>query len=112
LGRTYGGIVTYVAASISCGITFLLIRCVGGDVLRQLDGKVATRLMGQLDTFPVRSILILRVLFQTMPALNYALAISGIPFRKYLLGTLLGLPLPIFLYCLFFDYLARLLQLV
>ena len=28
-------------------------------------------------------------------------------FRKYLVGTMLGLPLPIMLYCLFFDYLAK-----
>jgi uncharacterized membrane protein YdjX (TVP38/TMEM64 family) len=32
-------------------------------------------------------------------------------FRNYLLGTLLGLPLPILLYCVFFDQLARVLHL-
>ena len=50
------------------------------------------------------------MLFQTLPALNYALAMSGVKFRDYLIGTLLGLPLPIFLYCLFFDYLAVVLK--
>jgi len=30
--------------------------------------------------------------------------------RHYMLGTLLGLPLPIALYCLFFDTLAHLLK--
>ncbi|MNW10228.1 hypothetical protein D3C71_2074000 [compost metagenome] len=49
----------------------------------------------------------LRVLFQTVPALNYALSLSGVRFRHYLIGTLLGLPLPIALYCLFFDYLGK-----
>ena len=49
-------------------------------------------------------------MFQTVPALNYTLALSGVPFRAYLIGTLLGLPLPIALYCLFFDYLARTLK--
>jgi hypothetical protein len=29
---------------------------------------------------------------------------SGIRFRHYIFGTLLGLPVPIALYCLFFDY--------
>jgi len=46
------------------------------------------------------------MLFQTVPPLNYALAMSGIRFRDYLVGTLLGLPLPIMAYCLFFDYLS------
>ena len=112
LGRGLGGIATYVAASISCVATFLIIRFVGGDALRQLDNRVATTLLGRLDIRPVASIVLLRMLFQTVPALNYALAMSGVRFRPYLIGTLLGLPLPILLYCLFFDYLAKALKLL
>ncbi len=62
--------------------------------------------MSQLDAHPIRNIVLLRMLFQTVPPLNYALAMSGIRFRDYLVGTLLGLPLPIMAYCLFFDYLS------
>lgn len=107
LGRLWGGMATYIAAVISCGVTFLVIRWIGGDALRKLDSRIATRLLGQLDARPIGSILMLRVLFQTVPALNYALAMSGVSFRNYLLGTMLGLPLPIALYCVFFDYLAK-----
>lgn len=108
-GRTWGGVATYVAATISCLFSFLTIRLIGGDALRQLDNALARKLFARLDAQPVRSVLLLRLLFQTAPALNYALALSGVRFRHYLLGTLLGLPLPIALYCLFFDYLARML---
>jgi len=107
LGRTWGGIATYIAASISCVISFLIIRFVGGDALRLLNNRIATRILRQLDAHPIKSILLSRVFFQTLPALNYALAMSGVRFRNYLLGTLLGLPLPIALYCLFFDFLAK-----
>jgi uncharacterized membrane protein YdjX (TVP38/TMEM64 family) len=110
LGRTMGGIATYVAAVASCTITFFTIRFVGGDALRQLDSKIAVKLLNQLDAHPVKSVLLLRVVFQTVPALNYALAMSGVRFRAYLIGTLLGLPVPIALYCLFFDYLATVLK--
>lgn len=110
LGRGMGGLATYLAASVSCVITFVLVRAIGGDALRQLDNRLAERLFRQLDAHPVASIVLLRVLFQTVPALNYALALSGVRFRHYLIGTLLGLPLPIFLYCVFFDYLAMLLK--
>lgn len=106
LGKTWGGMATYVAAIISCTATFFTIRLVGGDALRSLDGKLATRLLSQLDAHPVRNIVLLRMLFQTVPPLNYALAMSGIRYRDYLVGTLLGLPLPILAYCLFFDYLS------
>ncbi|WP_372878010.1 VTT domain-containing protein [Pseudomonas sp.] len=106
LGRVYGGIATYLAAIVSCVFTFLTIRYLGGNALRELDSRLAQRLLAGLDRHPLASIVILRMLFQTVPALNYSLALSGVPFRTYLLGTLLGLPLPISLYCLFFDYLA------
>lgn len=112
LGRTMGGLATYVAACISCGVTFLMIRMIGGDALRQLNSKIADRILSHIDARPITGVLLLRVLFQTVPALNYALAMSGIRFREYLIGTLLGLPLPIALYCLFFDYLAKMLKIL
>lgn len=107
LGKTMGGIATYIAASVSCVMIFLTIRTIGGDALRRLDNSVAARILGQLDARPIASIFLLRVLFQTAPALNYALAMSGIRFRQYLVATLLGLPIPILLYCVFFDYAAK-----
>ena len=112
LGKAGGGVATYVAASASCIVTFFIVRYVGGDALRQLDNKFAVRTLSRLDAHPVTSILLLRMLFQTLPALNYALAMSGVKFRHYLAGTLLGLPLPIIVYCLFFDYLAKMLKVV
>ena len=106
LGKTWGGLVTYLAASLSCIATFLSIRLIGGNALRQLNNRLAKRIFRHLDQHPVLSVVVLRLLFQTVPVLNYALAMSGIRFRQYLLGTLLGLPVPIALYCLLFDILA------
>ena len=40
LGKGMGGIATYIAASTSCVLTFVLIRLIGGNALRQLDGKL------------------------------------------------------------------------
>lgn len=110
LGESWGGIVTYVAAVISCVLTFLTIRALGGDALRQLKNRLAIRILRELDAHPIGSVALLRLLFQTAPALNYALSMSGIRFRSYLTGTLIGLPIPIALYCIFFDDLAMLLH--
>ena len=112
LGELWGGIATYIAACVSCVVTFLTIRMLGGNALRKLESPLAVKLLGRLDAHPVKSILLLRMLFQTLPALNYSLAMSGVRFRAYLIGTLLGLPLPIALYCIFFDSLAKALKLV
>jgi uncharacterized membrane protein YdjX (TVP38/TMEM64 family) len=107
LGKGWGGLATYLAATISCLVTFFAIRYLGGDALRQMKSRYAIALLARLDAHPLRNIVLLRMLFQTVPALNYALALSGVRLRHYLLGTLLGLPLPIALYCLFFEQLAR-----
>jgi uncharacterized membrane protein YdjX (TVP38/TMEM64 family) len=107
LGRVWGGVVTYAAAVTSCAITFVTIRALGGDALRLLKSRIAVRLLRQLDAQPIASVALLRVLFQTVPALNYALAMSGIKFRTYIIGTLIGLPVPIAVYCIFFNILAN-----
>ena len=110
LDKWWGGLATYMAAVVSCIFTFGVIRGLGGDALRQINNRYAIRMLESLDKHPVKSVFFLRLLMQTAPALNYALAMSGIRFRHYLTGTLLGLPIPIALYCLFFEYLASVLH--
>lgn len=103
LGNVWGGLVTYVGACIACIATFLVIRLIGGEALRELKSPLARRILGRLDQHPVRSVVLLRILFQTLPPMNCALALAGIRARDYIAGTLLGLPLPILVYCLAFE---------
>jgi uncharacterized membrane protein YdjX (TVP38/TMEM64 family) len=107
LGQAVGGLVTVLAAFFSCAVTFFLIRYMGGNALRKVDNRLLATVLSRLDNHPLQSVIAARMLFQTAPMLNYALALSGIKTRYYLLGNLLGLPLPIALYCLSFDYLAK-----
>jgi uncharacterized membrane protein YdjX (TVP38/TMEM64 family) len=107
LGRSWGGLATYAAACISCAATFVVIRLLGADALREFEGRWSRLLFARLDAHPVQSVFLLRLMFQTAPALNTVLALSGVGFRDYLLGTVLGLPLPIALYCVFIDTVAH-----
>lgn len=107
LGRLQGGLATYVAACLSCAFTFWAVRWVGGNAVQRINNRLATRLLTHLHAHPVRNVFLLRTVFQTLAALNYTLAMSGIGFKNYMTATLLGLPLPIAAYCFFFDYLAR-----
>ena len=103
LGKEWGGAATFSAAICSSVVSFMLIRAVGGTALRSLNHKWADKIFARLDERPVLSVTLLRLLFQTLPALNYALALADIRFRHYLVGTFLGLPIPILLYCYFFE---------
>ncbi|PKO43942.1 MAG: DedA family protein [Betaproteobacteria bacterium HGW-Betaproteobacteria-3] len=111
LGPWTGSLLTFLASITSCGITFGAIRLLGADALRAIPGRHAARLFGQLDAHPIRSVALLRLVMGTLPALNYTLALSGVRFRHYLLGTLIGLPLPILGYALFVGTAAALLRL-
>ena len=107
LGQWKGGVVTYIAASISCAVTFLSVRWVGGDAMREMKSSLARRMLSRLHAHPIRNVIVLRTVFQTLAGLNYALAMSGMGFRKYMAATLLGLPLPIAAYCVFFEYVVE-----
>lgn len=107
LGRVWGGVVTLIAANVSCLLTFVVFRFMGGDALQQLKSPLAQRIFGTLNRHPMSSIALLRTLFQTAPSLNVALALSGVRLRHYVMGTALGLPLPVALYCVFFDLVAK-----
>ena len=111
VGQTWGCVATYLAACLSCMVTFLLVRWLGGDALRALPSRWVLKILEQLDRRPVRSVWLARVLFQTLPALNVALAMSGVRLRAYLAGTVLGLLLPLAAYCYFFESLARFMNL-
>jgi uncharacterized membrane protein YdjX (TVP38/TMEM64 family) len=109
LGKGMGGMVTYVAAVTSCCISYFAVNFVGGGLLREFDSKIAQNIFLNLDKKPIGSVVVLRLIFQTAPALNYALALSDLKLKNYLIGTILGLPIAIALYCIFFDELAKIL---
>jgi uncharacterized membrane protein YdjX (TVP38/TMEM64 family) len=106
LGPLWGALTTYAAACAGCTLTFVVVRALGADALREFNGRFARRLFARLDGHPVQSVVLLRLIFQSAPALNYALALSGVLLRNFVAGTLLGLPLPIAAMTLLFDTLA------
>ncbi|WP_207887516.1 VTT domain-containing protein [Pseudomonas sp. 30_B] len=109
LGKLWGGLITYGAAVFSCGFTFLIVRSIGGNGLRLLNNRLTRAVFSHLDQRPASSVFLLRHAFITSPTLNYSLALSGIGFAPYMLGTLLGLPIPLLLCCLLFDRLGNVL---
>ena len=60
-------------------------------------------------TRPLRTVVLLRIVLWMSPQLNYALALTGISFRNYLLGSAFGLIWPIVIMALFFEELREVL---
>lgn len=107
LGKVGGGLLTYAAAVFSCLVTYVIIGYIGKNALRSINNKYAKKLLGHLDTHPLRSIVLLRAFLGSSPILNYTLALSGVTFNHHIKGTLIGLAIPVFLHTLLFDFFAK-----
>ena len=98
-GWWLGGALAYLAGLCSCATGFLVTRLLGGGAtLEQLDLPLPACLRGafaRLRERPVQTVALLRCFFFLAPALNSALALTPIRLRDYMLGSGLGLLVPL-----------------
>ena len=96
-GRGPGAALAFVGAVASLTVTFALVRVTSWRPLAAGTWKwrFVARTLAQLETHPVRTIVVLRLVFWMAPQLNYALALSNVRFAHYLVGSILGLLAPI-----------------
>jgi uncharacterized membrane protein YdjX (TVP38/TMEM64 family) len=106
-GRLWGGVLGWVTAVLSVSFTFVVVRGIGGRALAEVKRPLMKRILAPLGTAPLRTIFLLRVFFQASPPVNYALALSAIPYRDYLIGSAMGLAIPVAVAALFLDPVLR-----
>jgi uncharacterized membrane protein YdjX (TVP38/TMEM64 family) len=94
-GRVRGGLYAYLAAVIAMTLCFVLVRAVGGKPLAEIKHPRARALLAHLDRRPVTTVLFIRLLTWMAPSATYALALSSVRTRAYVVGTALGLAVPI-----------------
>ncbi len=94
LGAVKAAILIYFATIFSCLFSYFVIGFLGGDAIRALEGKYVQFWLNKVDSQPFKSVLILRSLFGTTPALNYALCLTGVNFKHYMVGSCIGLIFP------------------
>lgn len=105
-GQLYGSLAAYSGALASVIVSFYVVRGIGGQPLGALRWKWARKVFGRLESHPIQTVAVLRLFMWVSPPLNYGLAMSGIRFRDYLIGSALGLALPVPVIVFFFDWFA------
>lgn len=100
-------ILSLAGAICSATVSFLLVRGVAGKALAGIKNALVQRLLAQVDRRPLLMVIILRSIFWMAPPLNYALALTRVRFRDYVIGTALGLVFPVLLVVFFFDWLFQ-----
>jgi uncharacterized membrane protein YdjX (TVP38/TMEM64 family) len=103
-GKGLGGILGFAGSIFSVSVSFVVVRAVGGKPLTQMPWEFARKIMAGLEERPIRTVIVLRLIFFMAPLLNYALALSGVKFRDYFIGSLLGLIAPITVVVFLFDW--------
>jgi uncharacterized membrane protein YdjX (TVP38/TMEM64 family) len=94
-GPTLGFFGAYVGAVMSATFVFVLVRAIGGRPLGEITWAPARRILAGLERRPVLTIAALRAVMMLAPPLNYAFALSPIRQRHHLLGSAIGLVLPV-----------------
>ena len=90
-----GGFLAYFGALCAVTASFVFARTLGGRAFAEIRWAPVRRLLARLEDHPVRTIAILRVILWMSPPLNYALAMSTVRFRDYVIGSALGLVAPV-----------------
>ncbi|HPJ93189.1 MAG TPA: VTT domain-containing protein [Deltaproteobacteria bacterium] len=108
-GKFTGLILGIVGGTIAVCVSFLVMRTVGGRAFTRIDKPWVVRMLQRLDAHPIRTVAILRLVFIMYPSLNYILALTSIRFRDYMIGSAIGLVIPISVFVIFFDWLVALL---
>jgi uncharacterized membrane protein YdjX (TVP38/TMEM64 family) len=106
-GRNSGILVALLGALISATVSFALVRALVGPALADVQPPLIRRLLTHIGRRPVLTVALLRLMFQTAPPLNYALPMTAVRWRDHLVGSLLGLPVPLIVMAFFFDWLLQ-----
>jgi uncharacterized membrane protein YdjX (TVP38/TMEM64 family) len=106
-GRLAGGAIAYAGSLVSLATSFGFVRAISGDALATIERPWVKRALERLDARPVLTVALLRLVFIVSPPLNYTLALTRIRFRDYLVGSALGLVVPVGLAVVFFDAIAK-----
>jgi len=103
-GRSFGILVALLGALVSATVSFAVVRAFAGQALADVQRPLVRRLLSKIDSRPVMTVALLRLIFQTAPPLNYALPMTAVRWRDHLAGSVLGLPVPLAVMALFFDW--------
>lgn len=105
-GELLGAGAAYVGAVVSVSASFVIVRAVGGQPLGDVRRPWMRKVLERLERHPVRTIALLRVMFMVAPAINYGMAMTSVRLRDYVVGSAIGLVVPIAVVAFFFDLLV------
>lgn len=106
-GKAVGILVGYVGALGAAMTSFLLVRAAGGQPLGEVRRPWIRKVLARLESHPISTVALLRMLFFLASWLNYGCAMSPVRARDYALGSAIGLVPQAVAGALFFEWVAE-----
>jgi uncharacterized membrane protein YdjX (TVP38/TMEM64 family) len=92
-----GFIISYVSTMLSMVVHFFFTRALAGEALAEIKQPFVQKQMQKLTATPIKTTVVLRLVLFISPPVNYALAMSSIKFKHFLIGSMIPLPVNILL---------------
>ena len=92
-----GTLVAYVGAVFCALINFWVARLLGGQSLSEIKNKRLQKALSRIDTHPIQTVCWLRVFMLLSPLINYALALTPMKSRQFLLANSIAMLFPMFI---------------
>lgn len=102
-GPLQGGALGAAGALLSLVTSFVVVRAIGGTALEDVRSGFLRRVLDGLERRPIATVALARAVLVLSPPVTYALALSGIRFRDYFIGSAIGLVPPLTLVVVLFD---------
>jgi uncharacterized membrane protein YdjX (TVP38/TMEM64 family) len=95
-GPVWGSLASVIAATISVAVSFVIVRTIGGQPLKDIQIKrpFLQKPLDRLRQEPIRSMIVIRLFLWAIPPVNYTLAMSGVTFRDYMIAAVIGMTPP------------------
>ena len=85
-------LIGYVGTLVAMIVHFYFTRALAGEALSEIKQPFIKKQMQKLTARPIRTTVVLRLVLFVSPPVNYALALSSIKFRHFLLGSMIAMP--------------------
>lgn len=87
-----GLLVGYLSTLLSMVAHFKFTRAVAGSPFKEIKQPFLRKQLDYLEDRPLRTTIILRLILFISPPVNYALALSSIRFKHFLMGSMIAMP--------------------
>ena len=92
----FAACLNYVAGLLSAIATFYAGRLIGSGALSEIKSVRVKNLIASAENNPIKTLVIIRTIMIMNPIVGYALALTKISPRNYIIGNAVGIIVPVF----------------